>query len=191
MSPRGALLTAVVAAAALALGVYVSGTGSGRSGGTAAGTDPSASPPEVHSGGIIGQPRPGFALPDATGTVRDVAEWSGNVLVVNFWASWCAPCREEMPALIELQARYGSRGLRTIGIAADIPERATAFSEELGVNYPSLFAEREVIELGKRYGNVLGVLPYTVVIDREGIVRYTHLGLIEPARLEEVLEALL
>jgi len=189
MSPRGVLLTVVLAAAALALGVYVSGTGAGRPAGTAPDTGPTA--PEARSGGVVGQPRPAFALPDATGAVRDVAQWSGNVIVMNFWASWCAPCREEMPALIELQARYGSRGLSTIGIAADTPERATAFAEELGINYPSLFAERDVIELGKRYGNVLGVLPYTVVIDREGIIRYTHLGLIEPARLEEVLAGLL
>ena len=181
---RFAFLIVVVGLSAGGLGLYFSGD---------LARGPTATPlkPETPNTSVVGQPRSPFTLPDAEGRPRNIAEWDGKVLVINFWATWCAPCREEMPLLIEMQQRFAGQGLRTLGIAVDTPERANAFAEKLGVNYPSLFATHEAIEIGKRYGNFLGVLPYTVVVDRAGVVRYTHLGLIERKRLEEAISPLL
>ncbi|MGK0169589.1 MAG: peroxiredoxin [Gammaproteobacteria bacterium] len=140
---------------------------------------------------IIGRQRPDFTLPDVDGQPRSISEWDGSVVLINFWATWCAPCREEMPLLIEMQTMYEARGYKTLGIAVDEPERATAFADKLGVNYPSLFSQRDVIELSKRYGNLAGVLPYTVIIDHTGVVRFTHLGLVERESLVSLLDELL
>ena len=112
--------------------------------------------------------RPLFKLKDLEGKVRDVKEWDGQVLMVNFWATWCPPCRKEIPAFIELQEKYKDKGFKIVGIALDEKEAVINFTDPMGVNYPILMAEQEGILLSKAYGNRLGVLPYTVIVDRKG-----------------------
>ena len=112
--------------------------------------------------------RPLFKLKDLEGKVRDVKEWDGQVLMINFWATWCPPCRREIPAFIELQEKYKDKGFKIIGIALDEKEAVINFTDPMGVNYPILMAEQEGIVLTKAYGNRLGVLPYTVIVDRKG-----------------------
>ena len=109
-------------------------------------------------------------LPDAKGAPQAMAQWRGQVLVVNFWATWCAPCREEIPGFVRLQERYGARGLRFVGIALDQPEKVLDFAREFGINYPLLIGGIETMELLREAGNRTGVLPYTLVIDRAGKV---------------------
>lgn len=140
---------------------------------------------------MIGRQRPDFTLPDVDGQSRSISEWDGSVVLVNFWATWCGPCREEIPLLIELQTMYEARGYKTLGIAVDDPKRVTAFADELGVNYPSLIAQRDVIALSKRYGNFAAVLPYTVIIDHTGVVRFAHLGLVKRESLISLLDEFL
>ena len=116
----------------------------------------------------ISTTRPLFKLKDLEGKVRDVKEWDGQVLMINFWATWCPPCRKEIPAFIELQEKYKDKGFKIIGIALDEKEAVINFTDPMGVNYPILMAEQEGIVLSKAYGNRLGVLPYTVIVDRKG-----------------------
>lgn len=112
--------------------------------------------------------RPLFKLKDIDGKVRDVKEWDGQVLMVNFWATWCPPCRKEMPAFIELQEKYKDKGFQIVGIALDEKQAVIDFTDPMGMNYPLLMADQDGSAITKAYGNRLGVLPYTVIIDRKG-----------------------
>ncbi len=112
--------------------------------------------------------RPLFKLKDLQGKVRDVKEWDGQVLMINFWATWCPPCRKEMPAFIKVQEKYKDKGFTIVGIALDKKQDVIDFTDPMGMNYPILMAEQEGPVLTKAYGNRLGVLPYTVIIDRKG-----------------------
>lgn len=115
-----------------------------------------------------------FNFPDLEGKQRDMSEWSGQVVLVNFWAPWCPPCRKEMPALMELQEKYAGRGLTVVGITIDTQENAQNFADSLGINFPILIGEDGGLELAQTLGNKVGALPYTVVLDRQGRAAYTH-----------------
>jgi thiol-disulfide isomerase/thioredoxin len=138
-----------------------------------AGTDPGAS-----ASAVIGQPRPGFMLPDALGLSHDVSEWDGRVLVVNFWATWCKPCVREIPAFVELQRQYAEHGVQFVGVALDTASQVDAFFDRLGLalNYPSLIGGTNAIAVAESYGNNIGILPYTVVVDRAGVIAYVQYG---------------
>ena len=186
----------LVGAAALAL---AAGWGAGRyfdrepgepdaarmAAGSGPGPDAAASgePPNV-----LHRPRPEFTLPDLDGRPRQPAEWDGKVLVVNFWATWCAPCREEIPLLVDLERRRP--GVRVVGIAVDRPEAVRAFAAELGIGYPILLDDLQGSTM-RRYGNRIGALPFTVITGRDGVVAYVRLGELEAAELDRVTAALL
>ncbi len=139
----------------------------------------------------VGSRRPDFALPDLDGVLRNVQEWDGRVLVVNFWATWCPPCRREIPDFIALQEQYGERGLQFVGIAIDERAAVADFVQELGVNYPSLVGQADAIELGRRLGNSLGALPYTVIVDRQGMLVFAKRGELSREQAEAVISSLL
>jgi peroxiredoxin len=125
------------------------------------------------SSGMEGQPAPDFALKSSTGENLRLSEFRGDVVMVNFWATWCGPCRQEMPLLDELYNRYQRVGFNLLGVNIDDDSRrAMAMVEELGVNFPVLFdARKEVSELYE-----VEAMPVTVIIDRQGTVRYVHHG---------------
>jgi peroxiredoxin len=139
---------------------------------------------------VVGQPRPDFSLADATGRPVSVDAFDGEVLLVNFWASWCTPCTEEMPMLSEFQRDHAAAGVNVVGIALDDPVRARAFAQELELDYPVLFGLADAMLTGRRYGNRSGMLPYSVLVDAEGIVRWTRLGVLDRSDLEAQLAAL-
>jgi len=130
-------------------------------------------------------------LADLKGSVQPLAQWRGQVLVVNFWATWCAPCREEIPGFVRLQKRYGARGLTFVGIAIDQPDKVAAFAREFQINYPLLVGGLETLELLRQVGNRAGVLPYTLVIDRGGNLVTREPGGLKEAKLESILRPLL
>ena len=128
-----------------------------------------------------------LTLPDLEGRSQPLAQWRGKVLVVNYWASWCKPCVEEMPAFSRLSSHYASWGVQFVGIGLDEAEKMQAFAKKTPVSYPLLVAE----SAGTTPGLQVKGLPYTVVIGRDGRIETTHLGRMDEAALEPVLRRLL
>lgn len=132
-----------------------------------------------------------LSLPDVSGTPQALEQWRGKVVVVNFWATWCAPCREEMPEFMKAQQEYGSRGLQFVGIAVDDAEKVSKFAADLKLNYPALVGGYQAIDISKAMGNRLSALPFTIVVDRKGNVAHTQLGQLKPAELQAIVTKLL
>ena len=122
---------------------------------------------------------------DLGGEARSLGQFQGKVVVLNFWATWCGPCREEMPSFERLQARWAGKGVQFVGISSEEPGRVGPFARSLGVNYPLWVGGDEVGELSRRLGNRLGVLPHTVILDRSGNVLETRVGTYPEADLDE------
>jgi len=130
-------------------------------------------------------------LPDLEGTPRALDDWRGKVVIANYWATWCAPCREEMPIFVKMQAKYGERGLIFVGIAIDQRAKVAAFAKELGINYPILIGGLADIEATKGIGNTVSALPFTLIFDREGRLVKRHLGGLKEPELEAIVQQLL
>lgn len=131
------------------------------------------------------------SLPDLKGDDQAVSQWLGKVMVVNFWATWCTPCREEIPEFVEAQSKYGDQGLIFVGIAIDQPEKVKMFSQEFGINYPVLIGSFNTWSLLEAAGNRMSALPYTVVLNRSGEIVDTYLGRVNLKKLEKLIEPLL
>ncbi len=123
-------------------------------------------------------------FPDLEGREHAFGEWKGQVLVVNFWATWCAPCREEIPVFIAIEDKYGSRGLQIVGLAIDRPDPVRAFAREFGINYPLLIGGFEAVEIMRPLGNTAGALPFSVIYDRSGQAVLAKLGAFSVDELE-------
>lgn len=139
---------------------------------------------------VTGQRRPDFVHADSDGAMVSAEQFDGRVLLLNFWATWCQPCVEEMPMLSQLQQEFSGSGLSVVGIALDDADRARRFAAELGVTYPVLLGAADVVVTGRRYGNDTGMLPYSVLIDRSGVIRWTHLGALDRSELIRQIESL-
>ena len=125
------------------------------------------------SSGLTGQAAPDFALKSASGENLRLSEYRGDVVMVNFWATWCGPCRQEMPLLDELYSRYGRVGFSLLGVNIDDnSSKAMNMVSELGVSFPVLFDSNKAVS--KLYE--VDAMPVTVIIDREGNVRHVHQG---------------
>jgi peroxiredoxin len=123
--------------------------------------------------GLEGKPAPDFALKSSTGENLRLSEFRGDVVMINFWATWCGPCRQEMPLLDELYQRYERVGFNLLGVNIDDDSsRAMAMISELGVNFPVLFDAQK--QVSKMYD--VGSMPLTVIVDRTGNVRFVHQG---------------
>ena len=148
-------------------------------------------PPLFDHSRIIGAERTAFSLPDLDGRARAAAEWDGKVVALNFWASWCPPCLEEIPDFVSLQAQHQAAGLQFVGLALEPPATARRFAVEREMNYPVLTGAAEVIKLARAYGNHIGALPFTVFIDRTGRVASAHAGPLSREEAEELIVSLL
>lgn len=123
--------------------------------------------------------------------LQPFAQWRGKVLVVNFWATWCAPCREEIPGFIRFQERYRADGVQFVGVAIDQKERVAPYAKDIGINYPVLVGGLETMEFARQLGNRRSVLPFTLVVDRAGRVAATQVGMLRSEKLESLLKPLL
>jgi thiol-disulfide isomerase/thioredoxin len=133
----------------------------------------------------------GASLADLAGHMQPLAQWRGKILVVNFWATWCAPCREEIPALIEVQEELATKGAQIVGIAIDQPDKVRPYAAEMRINYPILVGELDAMELTRAAGNAVGGLPFTVIVDRRGDIAGTVSGRVTAEKLRAMLGPLL
>jgi peroxiredoxin len=132
-----------------------------------------------------------FELRDLAGKTHRLADYGGKVVLVNFWATWCPPCRHEIPGFIRLQQRYGSQGLQIVGISIDNPEAVARYWQEMKINYPLLLADDTTFGLMAAYGNASGSLPFSVLIRADGGIAATRLGVYEETTLEQSIRPLL
>ena len=130
-------------------------------------------------------------MPDVAGKQETLAQWQGKVLVVNFWATWCVPCREEMPEFVRLQKEFGGKGLQFVGIAVDDADKVRQFADEIGLNYPALIGGYGAMELSRTFGNRVMALPFTVVVGRDGTIAHTQLGPLKNDQLRRMISKLI
>jgi len=122
---------------------------------------------------LVGAPAPDFTLSGLSGPNLRLSEYQGRVVMINFWATWCGPCRQEMPALQTIYQRYEPAGFTLLGVNVDAePDGARRMAEEMGVSFPLLFDASK--EVSKLYD--VRAMPVTVLVDRDGTVRYVHHG---------------
>ncbi len=129
-----------------------------------------------------------FTLPDLDGNARSLDEWQGQARLVNFWATWCAPCRREIPLLKETQA--GHDDLQVIGIAIDQRDAVTAYAETADFNYPILIGQDDAIAAAEAAGVQFIGLPFTMVISPQGDLVKTHMGEIVAEQVEQIVDVL-
>jgi peroxiredoxin len=140
---------------------------------------------------LIGQRRPDFSLPNLDAKVRSIDEWDGKVLLINFWATWCPPCKREIPGFIRVREQLGAENFEIIGIAIDNRDAVKTFADSLSIPYPILHGEQEASRISTDYGNRMGGLPYSVVVDRQGMIHSTKTGEFEASDLLQRLKPLL
>ncbi len=140
------------------------------------GPEVAAGTPALSADDLLGQRRPDFTLSDSNGLPVSANDFEGDVWLVNFWATWCTPCVEEMPMLSRLQQEYAGQGVKIVGIALDDAQRARDFAAGMAISYPILVGQADVVITGRRYGNNTGMLPFSVLIDANGIIQWTRLG---------------
>ena len=132
--------------------------------------------------------RPSFALPDVSGVERNFSEWDGKNRIVNFWATWCAPCRREIPLLKAFQDEQGGNGFQVIGIAVDFPEAVANYAEAAQFNYPVLVGEQDAMAVAESSGVEFVGLPFTMFVASDGELLSAYIGELHQSHLDEIVE---
>jgi thiol-disulfide isomerase/thioredoxin len=150
--------------------------------GTASAPDPTENPEAQADTGqtaphpVVPTRLPDFALNDLSGKSTSIAAWSGKSLVINFWATWCAPCRREIPLLKTVAADWAGRGLEVVGIAVDYPDKVREFAGRFKIDYPLLLGEQDALEAAAKFGMDSPAFPFTVFTDRRGEIVALFVG---------------
>jgi thiol-disulfide isomerase/thioredoxin len=134
--------------------------------------------------------RPSFKLPDIEGTERDFSEWSGKHRLLNFWATWCAPCRREIPLLKAFQDERGDDGFQIIGIAVDFPEDVAKYAESAEFNYPILVGQEDAMAIAETSGVEFIGMPFTMIVAADGELLNSHMGEIHQEDLDHIVKVL-
>lgn len=140
---------------------------------------------------LSSQPLPAFSLPDLSGKQRSISEWRGKLLIINFWATWCPPCRKEIPEFIKLQEQYAAKGLQFIGVALDDRDAVDEYLKSTKINYPLLIGGNEGIVLNQQLGNNVQAVPYSIVVDQRGQIVYRHQGEFSREKILEIIAPLI
>jgi thiol-disulfide isomerase/thioredoxin len=130
---------------------------------------------------------PDFSLKNLAGKSTPIAAWSGKSLVINFWATWCAPCRREIPLLEALSAQRASRDLEVIGSAVDYRDKVQEFAEQFKIDYPVLIGEQDALDVAAKFGMDAPAFPFTVFTDRRGEVVALFIGELHQPQLDLIL----
>lgn len=139
----------------------------------------------------VKQPLPVFSLPDLSGKLHSASEWQGKTLIINFWATWCPPCKKEIPEFIALQKLYADQGLQFIGVAIDEKDSVDEYLSFIDINYPILIASDEGVALAHKLGNLSDSVPYTIVVNAEGQIIHRHQGEFSKEQIVEIIKPLL
>ena len=131
------------------------------------------------------------SFPDAAGRPQRLNQWLGKPIVLNFWATWCAPCREEIPILVDFHQKYVGKGVEVVGICADQVVKMLEFASAYQMAYTLLVADANVFSLLRKIGNPAGALPYSIVLDRKGGMAYRHIGALKAGELQKVVDPIL
>ncbi len=132
--------------------------------------------------------RPSFALPDVSGVERNFSEWDGKNRIVNFWATWCAPCRREIPLLKAFQDEQGDNGFQVIGIAVDFPDAVANYAEAAQFNYPVLVGEQDAMAIAESSGVEFVGLPFTMFVTSDGELLSAYIGELHQSHLDEIVK---
>ena len=130
-------------------------------------------------------------LPDFDNKSQSLDQWKGKVLVLNFWATWCGPCREEIPQFVKMQHDHGGKGLQFVGISIDQIDKTREFAAKFNINYPTLIGGFDTVDVSQKAGNTKRGLPFTVVLDRRGGIVSTDIGGVTREKLEAIVTPLL
>jgi len=117
-----------------------------------------------------------FSFPDVNGKPQAVSQWQGKILVLNFWATWCPPCLQEMPEFVKWQQEFAENGVQFVGIALDEADTVSAYLQKTPVNYPILVAGDAGGALASQLGNVINAVPFTVIVDQQGRIVHRQPG---------------
>jgi peroxiredoxin len=173
------LTTAAVAGIALAAGLLTyQSVQSAKTQATMAATD-------------AGQTVLALTLPDTDGVEQSLEQWRGNVMVVNFWATWCPPCIKEIPEFAAVSRRHADAPVQFVGISIDSLENVLEFDAQHQVPYPLLIGTHQTLRLFSELGNAPQAMPFTIILDREGSMRHVKLGTLSEDELEAKITALL
>lgn len=133
---------------------------------------------------------PVFTLPDIDGVSREFAEWDGKHRLLNFWATWCAPCRREIPILKAFQDEHGEAGFQILGIAVDYADLVAPFAEETEFNYPILIGQQDAMAVAELSGIEFIGMPFTMIVARDGELMGAYLGELHQGHLDDIVTIL-
>jgi thiol-disulfide isomerase/thioredoxin len=130
---------------------------------------------------------PDFSLKDLTGKAIQISAWSGKSLVINFWATWCAPCRREIPLLKTIAAEWAGRDLKVVGIAVDYPDKVRDFAGQFKIDYPVLIGDQDALDIAAKFGMASPAFPFTVFTDRRGEIVALFVGELHRPQVDFIL----
>jgi len=152
--------------------------------------DPPAAAPATAPPLVLAEKLPEVSLLDRDGVARGFDHWSGRSLIVNFWATWCAPCRREIPLLERLQSEHAADGFQVVGLAVDYRDKVLAYADEMKISYPLLIGEQEALDAATAFGVDVVGLPFTVFSDAQGRIIAAHVGELTAPEADVILSAI-